>query len=774
MSSPLPLWASPPSSYMMSMSQSVVRRGFLRAFLYAVGGAAVASSTTLRVWAAEEPFHPRLFFGPDELEGLRRKCATWMRPQLEVLRKDAESRLEMTPPSELHGGYERRGNQLQDPFLANILAFSFLAVVTGEARYRDAAKSWALRLAEMPEWVGVITAEGKCGNCGYPEGWAVTALAVAYDWLYPDFSDDQRALLRRKIALLSRVLYEGTFRGEWWTGAYLHHDTWIPIGGLGVGAMAIVDEVPEAATWADRATHELLSALDWLDSDGAWPEGPCGWAFAMISAFPFFDAYARRFPERASAILGNPWLQNTWKFRLYSRTPDGLFLAFGDCAAHGGYQQNAVEAAPLLRYLAARYRNPYAQWLASREWEQHPNPHTAVWEAIWMDPDVPEAPPTDLPRAILFDNQGIAYLHTSRDMNATVLAFRGSSLLGRRAASLFHGDRVAEFNNSTTHAHADGASFGVWSRGRIAVPMAGYGQRETEFQSSLLVDGQGQYSRFGEEQVGRPDGLVTAFFWGRRAGFVEGDATRCYPPGLSRFRRRVYLVEPGLVFVVDDIAADRPVSLEWRVHADGNSSLTLERDGFTSTLEGWRTRMRASSTDTLELDHGLNDRNRAVLMRLANRTTAARLAMVVVPSIPPDETASIEVPTERSFVIQALHTTTLAAFAMGSSSLEVPSRLTGEGLAAIVGGDGFLAVEATRLSANGEALLSASRPVNVSLWRSGSSGTLVVSAPQAAEVSVGTRLPNATIRGGGAAVTADSSGRATLRVPEGESSYQLD
>src|SRR5262249_51242456 len=149
--------------------------------------------------------------------------------------------------------------------------------------------------------------------------------------------------------------------------------------------------------------HELFAALDWLDGDGAWPEGPCGWAFAMITALPAWDSYARHFPDRGRAILDHPWIANTWKFRLYSRTPDGLFLGFGDCNPGGSYQFLARQAAPTLRFLAARYAEPHAQWLAEQEWETAPNPYTAPWEIVWADPSIPAAPPTDLPLGVRFE-----------------------------------------------------------------------------------------------------------------------------------------------------------------------------------------------------------------------------------------------------------------------------------------------------------------------------------------------------------------------------------
>jgi hypothetical protein len=702
------------------------------------------------------PAHPHLFFDAGDVEALRERCRNGMRPQFERLLAFVEEHLGDDPP-ELTGDYETRGDILQNPYLVNIVAFAFTALITGDARHREAARRWTIALASMDHWVGLLDVpRGACANCGYPEGWGALALAVSYDWLYPYYLTAERALLRDKIALFAKVLHDATYAGEWWTHAYLHHDTWIPVGGLGVAAMAILDEVPRAAIWADRAIHELSVALDWLDSDGAWPEGPCGWAFAMFAAIPLWDAYARRFPARGRAIFAHPWIAETWKFRLYSRTPDGQFLGFGDCHPHGGYQSTAYEAAPTLRFLAARYRNPYAQWLAAREWESRPNPCTAAWEILWADPSVPEAPPTDLPRGALFSNQGMAFLRTGWDERSTVLAFRGAALLGRRATALFRGQDEEAFNNSTTHAHADANSFGIWSRGAIAMTMSRYGQRETRYQNSLLVNGAGQTSTFGKQHIGRPDGEVVDFFTSEDASLVAADAAHAYPPGLQRFLRKMYLVRPGVVFLVDDVAASGPVTLEWRLHVDASASIDLGEDGFTSVDGGLRTLVRVASPEGVRFALGSDKWNRAVRLIADQPRTHGALAAAIVPSLAPDAHATIEALSDRAFSIHALDSSILAAF-----GAEIPGRIASDGTAAIVVRDAdgtlFLAADATRLDVAGARVFTATSRVTLAHRRRPGSDRLTVVASAPATLTL-----------------ASASGHPlTISVPQGRSEHTL-
>lgn len=712
--------------------------------------------------------HPYLFFDTAELAAIRARATTSMRSQLDTLASWADGRLGDTPPA-LRGGYEKRGDMIQDPYLANILAFSFLGAVTGEARYRDAAKRWTLALAEMDEWVGVLApgGGGKCGGCGYPEGWGLTALAVAYDWLHQEFDSSERRTIVAKIEAVCNGLDRAAVGDDWWAGAYLHHDTWIPLGGLGLGAMAVIDESADAPRWAERAREELDGAINWLGKDGAWPEGPCGWAFAMISAVPFWDAYRRRFPERGAAILGHPWLRHGAAFRLYSRTPDGRFLGFGDCNPHGGYQQNAREAAPTLRWLAARYRDPYAQWLAAREWEKVPNPFTAAWEILWADPSVPEAPPDELPLGRRFKNQEMVFARTSWGADATAIAFRCDSLLGRRAASLYRAGSEGRFNNSTTHVHADANSFGVWSRGGFAITMARYGQNATEFQNSLLVDGQGQFTSFGPDHLGRPDGVIKDFFTSRVATAVVGQAARTYPPLLDSYLRRLYLIEPGMIFIVDDVAAPSAVDLEWRFHVDSDASIDVRDDGFSSVVEGRRTLLRIASPAGARIGQTSDDWNRGVTVGAPGRSTNGALTAVLIPSLPADAPVSVQTPGERAFVIGALGMTVLAAF--GAGRAEIPGRVSADAAGVIAWRDAFLAVDATRVDVDGLTLLAATSPVMLSYARRSNSGRLVVDAGAPTELSLDAGIPVASVRlpDGSPYPFVVLGSRVTLQVPAG-------
>src|SRR5207248_268579 len=81
-------------------------------------------------------------------------------------------------------------------------------------------------------------------------------------------SEAERERLRAHLAMLVEQIYRGSLPGEerphWWAGAHLHHDFWVPVGGYGEAALALLGEVADASRWAARTKLEFDICLSWL------------------------------------------------------------------------------------------------------------------------------------------------------------------------------------------------------------------------------------------------------------------------------------------------------------------------------------------------------------------------------------------------------------------------------------------------------------------------------------------------------------------------------
>jgi hypothetical protein len=92
--------------------------------------------------------------------------------------------------------------------------------------------------------------------------------------------------------------------------------------------------------------------------------------------------------------------------------------------------------------------------------------------------------------------------------------------------------------------------------------------------NSLLVDGAGQEGQ---------DGKIVGFATSPAFDYVGGDATACYPDRLQRFVRHVLFIKPALFIIADDIETAGARELEWLLHGDPQTQLTVDQAAGTVT-----------------------------------------------------------------------------------------------------------------------------------------------------------------------------------------------
>ncbi len=107
--------------------------------------------------------------------------------------------------------------------------------------------------------------------------------------------------------------------------------------------------------------EEFVTAFSWLGDDGGWPEGAADWAYAMVPMLWFFGAWQSVTSSNPHHV---PWLQNTFKYRLYHWLPDNSYVYTNDSFRSGRYNTSGSASCHVLRRLAALLGDGYAQWLA--------------------------------------------------------------------------------------------------------------------------------------------------------------------------------------------------------------------------------------------------------------------------------------------------------------------------------------------------------------------------------------------------------------------------
>jgi hypothetical protein len=242
------------------------------------------------------------------------------------------------------------------------LAFAY--ALSGEQRYGEAARAWTL--ASCHAWKREAD-NAPDGGKAYAVMRLLKGVAVGYDAAYDRFSEAEREEIRRTLAAIAKKYYEGYFTTPTIAGPgfYTHHAI-VEWASLGVTALTLLDEVPEAVQWLEATVKKFEEHLlpTGLAPDGAQVEGATFWASTMQYRLFFMDPLRRvagkdLFPkfERAmnpdlalASIAGQERLNH----------PDEHHQSVVLSPAYG--QLNYY--APVLLCLAREYRNPTCQYLA--------------------------------------------------------------------------------------------------------------------------------------------------------------------------------------------------------------------------------------------------------------------------------------------------------------------------------------------------------------------------------------------------------------------------
>jgi len=517
--------------------------------------------------------HPHLYFTRGDLPALRAQAAGAKSFQFERLRRWGEISLEKEPAAQI-GTSER----LHEEAFSTITCFGFLYQITGENKYLAAGRRWLAALLDTP------TASG--GN--YHIGIFAASLAHGYDFFFQGLEPDFRNKLKAKLI---DVLREARYGADhyWWGGVYTHHDTWIPVAGMGIAALCLKGEYEQADTLAGFAKGELSRAINHLGNRGYWGEGVADWVYCLAPTLMFFDCLAR---AAGPDFYEHPWIKATARVRLAHWLPDDTYMFIGDSYRSGRYGNLGSVSAHVLMRLAARYRDSHAQWLALRDarvdsggparGKNFENSHSfsdmrslsaremhgLAWQFFWYDPELKPEPPDTLPENAFYPNWDSALMRSGWGSDDPVLFFAGGHMLGALATEAWKaGNR--KLSGGVAHTHQNAGSIYLWADGRFVLAPPAYGGRDGRFHSTVMVDGHGQLF----EPDHRPGSVV--FDSGDDWTYVRADLTACYPEqvGLDRLVRQVVYLKPRTIVLCDRLVTRNGDKryirrYEWLLHTD--------------------------------------------------------------------------------------------------------------------------------------------------------------------------------------------------------------
>jgi len=513
-----------------------------------------------------KPEHPRLIAGADDTARVKALIASDpdARALYDRIRQNAEALLsepvmDYTPEDFRENAgvktYVTLGKVRE--VVERIYTLATVYRIDGDRRFLDRARAELLNAATRESWNPIHfldTAE------------MTHAVAIGYDWLYQDLSEDDRRTLRQAIIekgfgpAKSAYTFHGLVPWGHWVMAR-HNWNQVCNGGLTIGALAIADEEPEIARYIlNHAVASVKLPMAEFAPDGAWAEGPSYWSYAtqynvlMLAALK--TALGHDF-----GLADSPGFSVTGFFRMNFGGPSGTAFNYADASGRLGADEQ-------MYWLAREFGRPEFAWFERRYLSE------ARAIALWWY--APGEPPRDLPLDAWYQRAGIVFLRGSwEDPETAWVGFKAG-------------------DNKTNHSHLDLGSFVFDALGqRWAADLGGdsyklplyfdtylgnrwkYYRLVTRAHNTLTIDG---------DQSPRAEARIVAFKSEPDRAFAVADLSRAYGPAVISARRGVALLDRKRLVVQDEVTAWKPVEVVWgmmtaaEVEVKGREA-TLTRSG---------------------------------------------------------------------------------------------------------------------------------------------------------------------------------------------------
>lgn len=531
----------------------------LRCLIFSVLPALLASVTQAvptpsaeAIIAKVRPGHPRLLATAEDFARLRAAVATnaTLHEWHEKLQQRAAGIL-TAPPAQYEIPDGLRLLATSRRVLDRVQTLALLYQVDGDRRYAERAWRELHTAAGFTNWNPrhfLDTAE------------MTHAFALGYDWLYDFWTPDQRRELRE--AMLEKGLKPARdiqSRDTWWVRAR-HNWNQVCNGGIGMGALALADEAPEACgQFLERALKSIQLPMEEFAPDGAWGEGPGYWDYATSYNCVFLAALESALGTDFG-LAQMPGFSRTGEFPMFASGPTGKSFDYAD--AHAG-----VIRAPQLFWLARKFNHPE---FAVYE-RQHAAPQPL--DLLWYDPRGAAAMPDDLARDKYFRHAEVVLLRSAwNDPTALWVGFKAG-------------------DNKVNHSHLDLGSFVLEALGERWLldlgsddyNMPGYFGKQRWTYYRLRAEGHNTLvlnPGAGPDQDPKAEAAITRFHAGGATPWAIADLTAAYGATATKVERGVALPGRRQVLVQDEITATNPIAVWSFFH----TAAEIKVNGKTATL----------------------------------------------------------------------------------------------------------------------------------------------------------------------------------------------
>jgi hypothetical protein len=552
------------------------------------------------------PDHPRILVSNSEIDKLAKGSATnEYLDKMNTAILDAANRMLQVIPlkRELRG---RRLLHVSSVYFKRILYLSYSYLLTQEIKYLLKAEDEMIAATEFTDWnpshfldVAEMT----------------TALAIGYDWLYPELGEESK----RKItqAIIEKGLRPSVDEDQWWLNA---NNNWNQIcnTGMVLGSLAIYEDNPALADKIImRASLTLKLPLEQYEPDGAYPEGPGYWGYSTTYNVILFNAIGNIPKYKNSFEVTNAFLKSA-EYVLHTCGPTGNFN-YSDCGLTCVLQ-------PALFWFSEKLDNTEILWHQKKYLDMIINsnrqissdredlrflPFLMIWGGRLDLDSITE------PKNISWSGHGvgpIAIHRTSWDNEAIFIGIKGGS-------------------PSNSHGHMDVGSFVMDANNvRWAIDLGAHNYYKLESQGINIWSTKQnsdrwkvfRYNNFSHNtltvnnqlQQVEESGNILKSFESDNFHFTILDITQVYSEQLIQVRRGISIIDNNHVLLRDELINGNQASkIKWNMLTQKNIQIVdskkaiIRKDGKALIFRIIRPEGVSISTYSSDPDNNFEDKN---------------------------------------------------------------------------------------------------------------------------------------------------------------------
>lgn len=402
----------------------------------------------------------------------------------------------------------------------------------------------------------------------------INALAIAYDWLYYDWSYKQKEIIRNMIIQKglnpALKLYMSNSNDSWWKNSNANWNL-VCNAGVGIAALAIAEEEPVICNAIlEHVIKSIPNGIKGYAPDGAWNEGTDYWQYGTVYLSLLISSMKIALGTDFN-LLSSSGLEKAGDFIIHASGQEKYSFGYGDSSGR-------KVLGPEMMWLGKVYNKPYYIWQRTIDADRNPKALDMLWYSSKI---YSNAKKTEMPLDSYFRRSEITTFRSSwNDPMGIFAAIKGFNFENRNHTDLDSGDFVIQANGVqwAEELGADNYNLpGYFNMSKNNLNRWSYYRKRAEGQNTIVIN-----PNKGADQ--NPNGItkVVSFKSMTDKAFSIINTTSAYNDAVKTLRGLMIFDNRTKVLLQDEIELKDFGDVWWFMHTSKN--ISIEDNGQTAVL----------------------------------------------------------------------------------------------------------------------------------------------------------------------------------------------